>query len=220
LSNTSSSCLAVVHLSNSLVLFSQARWQQDTHFKLQKFANLCKDLNEEAALRNEEALSLHQELGVVRSERDEMATEIEKLKGQLAIQERREQEHQKAEETLKRYEQKGLDGADKAIQTRDAIILDLAGRLERALDTLEVEREQQRQRRQIIFPIARASSSRAASTPDINDELESELKETKEALRQSLSAMDAMRHDSQNKEVAWKVRVESLERQVDAARSQ
>jgi hypothetical protein len=212
--------LAVVHLSNSLVLFSQARWQQDTHFKLQKFANLCKDLNEEAALRNEEALSLHQELGVVRSERDEMATEIEKLKGQLAIQERREQEHQKAEETLKRYEQKGLDGADKAIQTRDAIILDLAGRLERALDTLEVEREQQRQRRQIIFPIARASSSRAASTPDINDELESELKETKEALRQSLSAMDAMRHDSQNKEVAWKVRVESLERQVDAARSQ
>lgn len=220
MSNTSSSCLAVVHLSNSLVLFSQARWQQDTHFKLQKFANLCKDLNEEAALRNEEALSLHQELGVVRSERDEMATEIEKLKGQLAIQERREQEHQKAEETLKRYEQKGLDGADKAIQTRDAIILDLAGRLERALDTLEVEREQQRQRRQIIFPIARASSSRAASTPDINDELESELKETKEALRQSLSAMDAMRHDSQNKEVAWKVRVESLERQVDAARSQ
>lgn len=212
--------MAVVHLSNSLVLFSQARWQQDTHFKLQKFANLCKDLNEEAALRNEEALSLHQELGVVRSERDEMATEIEKLKGQLAIQERREQEHQKAEETLKRYEQKGLDGADKAIQTRDAIILDLAGRLERALDTLEVEREQQRQRRQIIFPIARASSSRAASTPDINDELESELKETKEALRQSLSAMDAMRHDSQNKEVAWKVRVESLERQVDAARSQ
>ena len=206
-------------MSNSLLFLPQARWQQDTHFKLQKFANLCKDLDEEAALRNEEALSLHQELGVIRSERDEMATEIEKLKGQLAIQERREQEHQKAEETLKRYEQKGLDGADKAIQTRDAIILDLAGRLERALDTLDVEREQQRQRRQIIFPTARASSAKASST-DIGDELESDLKETKEALRESLSAMDAMRHDSQNNEIAWKVRVESLERRVDAARFQ
>ena len=189
-----------------LYFFPQARWQQDTHFKLQKFANLCKDLNDEAALRNEEALSLHQELGVIRSERDEMATEIEKLKGQLAIQERREQDHRKAEEMLKQYEQKGLDGADKAIQTRDAIILDLAGRLERALDTLDVEREQQRQRRQIIFPTARASNT------DITDELESELKETKEALRESLSTMDAMRHDSQNKEMAWKARVESLER--------
>jgi cell division protein FtsB len=188
--------------------FSQARWQQDTHFKLQKFANLCKDLNEEAALRNEEALSLHQELGVIRSERDEMATEIEKLKGQLAIQERREQEHGKVEETLKEYEQKGLDGADKAIQSRDAIILDLAGRLERALDTLDVEREHQRQRRKIIFPAARASIT------DTGDERESELKETKEALRESLSAMDAMRHDSHNKEIAWKARIESLERQV------
>jgi hypothetical protein len=175
---------------------------------------LCKDLNEEAALRNEEALFLHQELGVIRSERDEMATEIEKLKAQLAIQERREQEHRKAEETLKQYEQKGLNGADKAIQTRGAIIIDLAGRLELALDTLDVEREQQRQRRQIIFPTARASNT------DIGDELESELKETKEALRESLSAMESMRHDSQMNEIAWKVRNESLERQLDAARSQ
>lgn len=184
---------------------------------------MCKDLNEEAALRNEEALTLHQELGVIRSERDDMATEIEKLKGQLAIQEKREQEHQKVEETLKQYEQKGLDGADKAIQTRDAIILDLTCRLERALDTLDVEREQQRQRRQIIFPTASsraASNSRVASNYYIGDELESELKETKDALRESLSTMNAMGYEFQTKEMAWKVKIESLERQVDAARSQ
>ena len=88
------------------------------------------------------------------------------------------------------------------MQTRDEIIIDLATRLERALELLDLEREQQRQRRQIIFP-----------SPAVGGEgLESELKTTKDALRECQGAMN-------QKELEWKMKMESLERQLEAARS-
>ena len=52
--------------------------QQEMYVKFQKYSTLCKDLNEEAEFRNEEALNLHNELNAVRSQRDQMTTEIEK----------------------------------------------------------------------------------------------------------------------------------------------
>jgi hypothetical protein len=177
---------------------------------------LCKDLNEEAALRNEEAISLHHELDHVRAERDETATQVEKLQAQVTLFEREREEQAKAQRALQKYEQKGLDGADRAIQKRDTIITDLASRLERALDTLDLEREQQRQRRKIIFPMARVS---AAADRKNGEELATELRHTKEALRDSQVAMEALKNITQKKEVACMVRNETLERQLDAARS-
>jgi hypothetical protein len=172
---------------------------------------LCKDLDEEAALRNEEAIALHHQVDVVKDERDGLATEVEQLRARVAFLERKEKEQAMSEIMLHKYEEHGLDKTGKAIVMRDTIINDLAGRLERALDLVQLEREQQRQRRQIIFP------SRTAN-PD-GHELEGELRTTKEALRATQQAMESMKHDAEKKEVAWKLRIEHLERQLDAARS-
>jgi hypothetical protein len=179
---------------------------------------LCKDLNEEASLRNEEALALHKELDSVRAERDDTATELEKARALIARYERNEEERKTSELILRQYEQKGLDGADRAVQTRDSIIVDLAGRLERALDMLELEREQQRQRRQIIFPTQRPSQKSLDGR--IGEELEAELKGTKYSLRECQSARESLKRDADKKEMEWKVRIEILERQLEAARSQ
>ena len=170
---------------------------------------MCKELDEEAALRNEEAILLHHDLDVVRSERDQLATEVEILRGRVACLERREKEHSCLETLLPRYQHQRLDSADAAIQMRDAVIADLTGRLERALDLLVLEREQQRQRRQIIFP------SRGTNGDGRNgDELETE------SLRASQVAVESMKHESEMKEVAYLLRIDQLERQLDVARSE
>ena len=69
----------------------QAHWQQEMQVKVQKYATLCQDLNEEAALRNEEALTLHRELDAVRAERDKMATELEKASAIIPQYEKNEE---------------------------------------------------------------------------------------------------------------------------------
>jgi hypothetical protein len=185
--------------------------------KLQKFSSLCTDLNEEADLRNEEALTLHNELASVRTERDGMATELEKAQAIIARFERNEQERTQSELIMQRYEQTGLDGADRAIKTRDSIIADLADRLECALDLLNLEREQQRQRRQIIFPAQRSTQSIDGR---VGEDLEMELKGTKESLRDCQVAMEKMQRDTEKRELERKVKIENLERQLEAARSQ
>lgn len=152
-----------LHFSFSFWFLSQSRWQYDAHAKLQKYAHLCKELNEEAELRSEEVLVLHKELEDARCERDEIASELEKARARISEYERNDVERQKAELTIQRYEERGLDGADTAIKTRDMIIADLTTRLGRALDCLELEREQQRQRRQIIFPSPRQGHTQNTS---------------------------------------------------------
>lgn len=153
----------------------------------------------------------------VRGERDQTATELEKARATIAQHERNEVERNKSELMIRQYEQKGLDGADRAIKTRDSIITDLAGRLERSLDCLEFEREQQRQRRKIIFPAQRASQSQDGCN---GEELEADLRNTKDLLRESQSSMDSLQRDAARKELEMRVRMENLERQLEAARSQ
>ena len=167
------------HSFLAVTLF-QTRWQQETQVKIHKYASLCRDLNEEAALRNEEAIALHKELDVVRGDRDSTATELEKARALIAKYERNEVERKKSDLILEEYEKNGLDGVNKAVQTRDMIIEDLTGRLERTLDMLEHEREQQRQRRQIIFPAQRPSQNVDGRN---GEELEAELRSTKDSLR-------------------------------------
>jgi len=129
----------------------RVRWQQDMHFKLNKFAGLCADLGEESANRNEKAIALKQDLDTVMTERDALSQEILLLRAQVQEQERERAEYGEMKRRLIEYESKGLDSATETIQSRDFVISELSSKLERTLDLLEIERAQ-RQRRQIIFP--------------------------------------------------------------------
>lgn len=184
------------------------RWQHDAHVKLQKYAGLCQDLNEEATIRNEEVISLHKEVGSLRLERDQMAAELETARATIAQHERDAQERKVLETKQQYYESKGLDEADAAIKKRDAVIEDLSTRLRKTLDILEVEREQQRQRRQIIFP-----SQRVFATTDQQD-LYTELKNTRASLEEVRSELHSLQRTSQQREAEWMARIESLERQL------
>lgn len=186
------------------------RWQHDAHVKLQKYAALCKDLNEEATLRNEEVISLHKELDSLRLERDQMAGELEVARAVIANHERDALERKKLEERLQQYESRGLDEAEHAIKTRDFVIADLSHRLEKTMDVLELEREQQRQRRQIIFPIQRPPTS-----TDQGD-LATELKNTKARLSDVQAELHALQRLTEHKEAEWISQISSFEEELNA----
>lgn len=122
------------------------------HSKLEKFVSACRDKSNDASLQSEKARSLEQELNESRQERDEMAAELERLRTEAALFEQERQEHRRVKSALMEYESRGLDQAEAAIASRDEMITKLSSRLETALGTLQWERQQQRQRRQIIFP--------------------------------------------------------------------
>ncbi|GKZ01104.1 hypothetical protein MPSEU_001062000 [Mayamaea pseudoterrestris] len=130
------------------------RWQQDMHFKLSKFANLCKDLNEESAARKSEALSLKKELHTVTEERNAMSEDLFRLR---AVEQLYVQQQLELEEMRKRvvaYESTAMTEHARAIQSRDKTIDDLTCKLDRVLSELESSRLQATQRR-VIFPDAR-----------------------------------------------------------------
>jgi hypothetical protein len=159
---------------------------------------------------------LHKELDSVRQDRDRISAELEQAKAKIAQHEKNEREHPRIESTIQHLEAKGLDGVDRAIRTRDKIIVDLSTRLERALDCLEFEREQQRQRRQIIFP---AQRSLLTSEGRSGEDLEAEAKIAKDSLRESQAALDSLQHGMEKKDQEWMIKLENLERQLEAARA-
>jgi hypothetical protein len=140
-----------------------------------------------------------------------MATELEKVRARLADHERNDKERRKSELLLQQYEQKGLDGVDREIKTRDAIVEDLATRLERTLDCLSFEREKQRQRRHIIFPNQRASLNMQGRA---GGRLEAE----RDSLHDSQRTVESLRLENKNKEIQWMARIEQLEKQLEASR--
>jgi hypothetical protein len=81
-----------------------------------------------------------------------MSEELTRLRAQVQSQENQQAEYSETKKKLREYESIGLDRAEDAIQSRDLIISNLSFKLEQSLDLLELEREKQRQRRQIIFP--------------------------------------------------------------------
>jgi hypothetical protein len=106
---------------------------------------------------------LKYELKVVQSERDAMAEEILKLNAQVAAREKERAEYDEMKRRLLEYEGQRLDRSDDVIRSRDRMIVELSSKLERSLDQLEMERTQQRLRRQIIFPAVPPTSSPAAA---------------------------------------------------------
>ena len=176
--------------------------------KLQKYASLCRDLNEEATVRNAEALKLHEQVEIIRSERDHLATELEQKRAAVATYERNETEREKSEQRIRKYEENMLDGSQKAVTLRDDIIADLSGRLEQALECLEIEREQRRQRRQIIFPNQRTPLD---NSEDESNDLASEVKRLEASLQQSEVERDSMRDEMRRKELMWELERKSFQ---------
>mmetsp|Transcript_41973 Transcript_41973/g.101139 ORF Transcript_41973/g.101139 Transcript_41973/m.101139 type:complete len:500 (+) Transcript_41973:148-1647(+) len=169
-----------------------ATMQDEMQQEIQKYADVCVKLNEEAEFRTEEAMNLHVELDSVSRERDEMATEVETLRAKVAEYERRDEERRKAEEILQQYEEHGLGFATREIGARDAIIQDLSKRLEFALDTLSMEREKQNQRRHIIFPNQRNQHNSSSDTTA----MEQELKATKESLQRAEETIEFLQRQN------------------------
>jgi len=140
-----------------LFFVEQSRWQQETHLKLHKFANLSKDLNEEAAVRNENAISLQQELQEVKAERDEISEEVVRLRAQLLEYSKTEAEHEALRKRLVESEEERLRHVTEVAMSRDEVISELSSKLKAALDQLAIERARH-QRRQIIFPQSMTTS--------------------------------------------------------------
>ena len=180
--------------------------------KLQKFGHLCRDLNEEATIRNGEAIELHRKIDSVRQDRDKLSAELEAAKAKIKQYENDLKEQPRIM-GMQRLEAKKLDGVEKSIQTRDKIIVDLSTRLDRALKSLEFERDQQRQRRQIIFPSQRSSLSLEGG------DLEADMKVAKENLRDSQATVESLQHTMMKKEQEWMLKFEHLERQLEVARA-
>jgi len=210
----------------------RSRWQQDMHFKLSKFATMCKHLNEESAIRNEEALALEAELFATQSERNGLATEVQQMRSEGDLHTKEKEEHRKLRAGIRNYQEDELNAANETIQQRDAIIEQLSKRLDRTLDTLEKERQQQRQRRQIIFPVGRQQqqaqpqqsngntplpppSDATQASPELT-KLNDELMKAREDAKEAQLRLEAAQEAAEQKEQDMQDRIAKLEKQVKA----
>lgn len=133
----------------------RARWQNDMHLKLSKFALLCKELNEESAKRKQDHNKAQEELAEITDKHSSVTMELELLRAKVSLYEQELAENKEIRESLVSRDNDLMDRVDGAIQKRDSMITELSIKMETTLNTLELERYQQRQRRQIIFPTAR-----------------------------------------------------------------
>ena len=97
--------------------------QQEMNGKFQKYSTLCKDLNEEAEFRNEEALNLHNELNAVRLQRDQMATELEELHARIKHYERNDQANISEIEQETKQHQQNLDSLEHQLESNKKTLI-------------------------------------------------------------------------------------------------
>lgn len=211
-------------------------WQRNMHQKLDKVSNLSRSLNTESSLRVAEARDLRSELEGVKSERDLMAGELEQLKATLQVYEKEREEHHLVQQRMTAYETEGLRQAEQAIAMRDGMIAKLSTRLATALDTLSLEREQQKQRRQIIFPPATGrnghsqavngettmgahdySENGQGTVAASNSEIE-ELKRLREQLLESQRQLESAQLQANQRETALLFKCEALKNQLEKPR--
>jgi hypothetical protein len=174
----------------------------------------CKELNEESSIRKQEAIKLEAEVCELKKERDSLATEVQRLRSEVSLLELEKQEHRLLRETLIHYENGVLGRADEAILQRDNMIADLSVRLERTIETLQIEREHQRQRRQIIFPVAKSTHPSEILSSKNMATLEEELRIAKEAAKSSQNLLEATIKEATQRDDALKARCEDLERRL------
>lgn len=208
-----------VHLSLSPLApdHSQSRKQQDIHFKHSKMSMICKTLNDESSIRRQEALALEEEVRELMLERDKLATEVQRLRTEASLHKQEEREHALLRKQMTTYENHSLGRAENAVRERDEMIGNLSSKLERTLETLEIEREQQRQRRQIIFPGQKTSRTHQTESSSIDvAALQSELRKAKEAAKASEASLEASRKAAAEREIALTVRCEHLESRLNS----
>ncbi|KAL7472195.1 hypothetical protein ACHAXS_012578 [Conticribra weissflogii] len=137
----------------------RAYWQNDMHLKLEKFAMMCKNLNEEAAKRSNEVKETKQLLEKMTQERNNLNSQIETLKARVALYEEESVEHAQYRDQWGKEQSRLLDVMENALKERDQVVEEISSRLDLAVETIETERRQQRMRRHIIFPSNRTTSS-------------------------------------------------------------
>ena len=191
--------------------------------KLSRFAAIAKDLDEQSRLRYKEGIKADEELRQVKTERDGLAMEVDKLRAALALYDVERKEHQIIKATIAKYESEGLQRAIETITQRDSIIRDLTSRLRKALETIDLERRKQAQRRQIIFPQRGslpgpanfASTSPGNEAPLSRDELDQAKEQTRVAeMRLENAQAVAARSDA-----AYRARIAELEAKLAAVES-
>jgi len=143
----------------------RAYWQNDMHLKLEKFALMCKNLNEEAAHRSNEVKETKALLNKMTSERNALVSQVDTLRARVELYEGESVGQSRLREEWEKEKGDMLDSIDRAMKDRDETIEDVSNRLELAVETIENERKQQRMRRQIIFPPSRSLSSSSTSLP-------------------------------------------------------
>ena len=217
-----------------------AYWQNDMHLKLEKFALMCKNLNEEAACRRNEAKETKALLDMMTSERNALVSEAAVLRAQLNIH-----KEECSDQSLLRvkWEQERMEmvkDKELAIKHRDQIIDDMARRLELAVTTIEGERKLQIMRRSIIFPQSRPQPSSPSSlqhkssgsnnegvgnhtasldsASNVNDFYLQELKKSKEISAKALVALDASFVQSASREKKLQYRLGMLELELAMVR--
>jgi hypothetical protein len=211
----------------------RAYWQNDMHLKLEKFAMMCKNLNEEAAQRSNDVKETKLALDKITAERNGLVSQVETLKARVALYEEESVEHSRLREKWEMDEVQKLDTNGKTAMERDEVVEDLSVRLDLALRTIENERRQQQQRRQIIFPTASRPSSATRSNSDISSAPSSPhhpripaaepitsveefelIQKSKEVARKSQLSLRASLTQTSVREKAMQRRVEILEQEL------
>lgn len=181
----------------------RSRWRTDMQVKLSKIMMICKELNEENAVRKQAAAALEADMQYAKEGRNKLASEARLLGAQLTLHEQEQTETALLQDMLAQYEKDALDQADEGIQQRDGIVTELSARLDQTLETLSVERELLRQRRQIIFPASRPSLPSNEPSDEVAL-LREELRRAKEATRNAELKLEAALAEADRKEAAYR----------------
>jgi len=195
----------------------RARWQLDMQLKIGKFALMCKELNEESAVRKEAIKVLQTELAAAKTERNALASELEAFKMKLKNSSANENEIEELRKTISKQDQEMMDRSDIAIKKRDIIIDELAKRLDYTVRTLEMEREQHRQRRQIIFPTTRPGDQIEPAGPSMPMKLlTEELSQTKEDAQESKASLEEFKASAAMREQFLLSKCDTMSKQLRA----
>ena len=202
----------------------RAYWQNDMHLKLEKFALMCKNLNEEAAFLANEVKETKALLDKMTSERNALASQIDTLKARVEVYQGENVDMAKLRQEWNEEREQMLNTMEKSAKDRDIKVDDLTKRLELAAETIENERKHQNMRRQVIFPSRQDSSSASkldtsyhsiSTPPSPNPKVDSAAVQTTNdiATKAQMSLMAALEQSS-IREREMQARIKQLEIQA------
>jgi len=217
--------------------YERAYWQNDMHLKLEKFAMMCKNLNEDAAQRSNEVKELTSKLEKVTSERNGLVSQVETLKARVGLYEGESVVQSRLRDNFEKGEAGTLDLFEKAMKSRDETIEDLSKRLTVALEEVEnIRLTNTSMRRQIIFPPSRPSrtmsnpsdpfgdAGSAPPSPKFRRSMCSEGEEGSEhdditkRLKKAQLSLEAVMVQSSDREKAMQSQLDALEQELEQAR--